>query len=83
MIPRLDEASYVKDYTLHVRFIDGAEGDVDLEKELHGEIFEPLKDVSYFKAFRVDPELHAIVWPNGADFAPEFLYKQIQVQIHR
>ena len=79
MIPKVIEAKYVRNYVIHIRFSDGAEGDIDLTKELEGEIFEPLKNISFFKRFRVDPELHTIVWPNGADFAPEFLYEKLHV----
>ncbi len=79
MIPRVIEAKYVRNYVIHIRFSDGTEGDIDLTEELEGEIFEPLKDISYFKRFKVDPELHTIVWPNGADFAPEFLYEKLHV----
>jgi hypothetical protein len=79
MIPRLIDAKHIKDYTLYLRFPDGSEGEVDFEQELEGEIFEPLKDISYFKNFTVDQELHTVVWPNGADFAPEFLYEKLQV----
>jgi hypothetical protein len=79
MIPRVVEVRYVEAFTVHVRFADGTEGDVDLSEELHGEIFEPLKDPSYFKRFTVNHELHTITWPNGADFAPEFLYRKVRV----
>ena len=58
---------------------DGAEGEVDLTSELHGEVFEPLKAIEYFKAFQVHPELNTVVWPNGADFAPEFLRSALRV----
>jgi len=79
MIPRIIEARHVRDYVVRVRFQDGVEGEVDLQPRLYGEIFEPLKDAEYFAQFRVDTDLHALVWPNGADFAPEFLYEQAQV----
>lgn len=79
MIPRVIEAKYVRNYVIHIRFSDGAEGDIDLTKELEGEIFEPLKNISFFKRFRVDPELHTIVWHNDADFAPEFLYEKLHL----
>ena len=79
MIPRVVEARYVEDFTVHVRFANGIEGDVDLSEELHGKIFEPLKDLSYFRQFTVNKEIHTITWPNGADFAPEFLYKKVRV----
>ncbi len=71
------DAKYIKDYTLYLRFFDGSEGEVDFVHDLEGEIFEPLKDISYFKNFTVSQELHTVVWPNGADFAPEFLHEKI------
>ena len=79
MIPRVTDAKYIKDYILYLRFSDGSDGEVDLEPELDGEIFQPLKDISYFKDFSFNQELHTVVWPNGADFAPEFLYEKLQV----
>jgi len=79
MIPRVTDAKFVKDYTLYLRFSDGSDGEVDLESELDGEIFQLLKDVSYFKNFSLNQDLHTVVWPNGADFAPEFLYEKLQV----
>jgi hypothetical protein len=79
MIPRITEVNYIKDYILYLCFSDGSGGEVDFEQELEGEIFKPLKDVSYFKNFTVNHELHTIVWPNGADFAPEFLYDKLKV----
>lgn len=79
MIPNVIEAHYVQDYVIHLRFADGAEGDVDLRDELYGEVFEPLKDRSIFRQFTVHPEFHTLTWPNGADLAPEFLYEKVQV----
>jgi hypothetical protein len=79
MIPRVTTAEYVRDYVIHVRFADGVEGDVDLREELDGEVFEPLRDPAYFRAFTVHPDLHTVTWPNGADFAPEFLYGKVKV----
>jgi hypothetical protein len=76
MIPRLDSAQYVSGYRIHVRFADGTEADVDLESELWGEVFEPLKDLSLFRGFKLDEELNTIIWPSGADLAPEFLYEE-------
>jgi hypothetical protein len=78
MIPRVVAARHVKDYLVWVKFSDGTEGEIDLEDELWGEVFEPLKHVEEFKRLRADPELHTIVWPNGADFAPEFLYQKLR-----
>ena len=79
MILRVVEAKYVGGYKLYLRFSDGSEGEVDLEHELEGEIFEPLKDPDYFRKFTLDPELHTVTWPNGADFAPEFLHDLLKI----
>jgi hypothetical protein len=79
MIPQVVGAAYRHDYVIHVRFSDGAEGDVDLKAELHGEVFEPLLDAHTFQGFSIHPDFHTLCWPNGADLAPEFLYERIQV----
>ncbi len=79
MIPRVVAAQYVHDFTVHIRFSDGTEGDVDLSNELHGEVFEPLKDPAFFREFAVHPEFHTLCWPNGADLAPEFLYESVLI----
>jgi hypothetical protein len=78
MILHVKKAKYLHDYVLWVRFSDGVAGEVDLAGELDGEVFEPLKDIALFKAFRVDSELETIVWPNEADLAPEFLREKLR-----
>ena len=75
MTPTLKSAEYAGSYRLRLTFSDGKVGDIDLASELWGEVFEPLKDLELFKSFKVDQELGTVVWPNGADFAPEFLYQ--------
>ncbi|MBN1942778.1 MAG: DUF2442 domain-containing protein [Phycisphaerae bacterium] len=79
MIPKLVEARYTHDYTVYLRFSDGTEGDVDLSRELHGDVFEPLRDIVLFREFSIHPEFHTLCWSNGADFAPEFLYEKVQI----
>ena len=79
MLPRITDARYVENHTIWLRFADGTEGEVDLKQELHGEVFEPLKEQTYFKAFTLHSELRTVVWPNGADFAPEFLRAALRV----
>ena len=78
MIPRIVEARYEHDFTVHLRFSDGTEGEVDLKDELYGEVFEPLKGPAVFRTFTVHPEFHTLCWPTGADFAPEFLYEKVR-----
>ena len=78
MIPRVTDARHAGDYRVWLRFADGLSGEVDLERELWGPVFVPLKDPAEFAKVRCEPELGTIVWPNGADFAPEFLYDQLK-----
>lgn len=75
MFLHVNSVLHVKDYVLRVEFTDGVVKDVDLREELHGEIFEPLRDSQFFKQVTVNEETKTVEWPNGADFAPEFLYE--------
>ena len=76
---RVTEAKWVRDHVIRLRFNDGLEGEVDLRDELDGPVFEPLRDVNVFRALELHPELHTVVWKNGADFAPEFLHSRVRV----
>ena len=66
---------YLDQYKLRLEFNDGTVKNVDLEDELYGDIFEPLKDIEFFRKVKVNPDTNTIEWENGVDFAPEFLYK--------
>jgi len=68
----IEEAKYVDGHRVWLKFSDGTDGQVDLKNELDGPIFEPLKVPDYFKQFTV--EGHTLTWPNGADFAPDYLH---------
>ena len=69
------DASYVEGYKLRIRFENDEIKVVDLSVHLDGGIFEPLKDISYFKSFDVNRDIDTVVWPNEADFSPDFLYE--------
>ncbi|HLP45418.1 MAG TPA: DUF2442 domain-containing protein [Candidatus Deferrimicrobium sp.] len=77
MLLFVKEAKHLHDYVLWLRFDNGAEGEIDLKDELVGEIFGPLKNLENFKSFTVDPEIETVVWENGADLAPEFLFENM------
>lgn len=68
---KVTNATYVKDFIIHFKFNNGVEKDINLENELWGEVFEPLKDKNVFKNFKLNS--WTIEWDNGADFSPEFL----------
>jgi hypothetical protein len=69
------DASYLGEYKLGICFENGEVRVVDLWPHLDGPIFEPLKDLSYFKMFKVNHDIDTIVWPNDADFSPDFLFE--------
>ena len=75
MLVWVEEASAIGKFSVRVRFNTGESFEIDLEGKLVGKVFEPLKDPLYFQQLRVNPELDTIVWPNGTDLAPEFLYQ--------
>jgi hypothetical protein len=66
-------ASYIDNYKLLITFNNGVTKTVDLQNELNGSVFAPLKQLDYFKNFQI--KYNTIEWENGADYAPEYLYK--------
>jgi hypothetical protein len=70
---------HVRDATLWLRFSDGAEGHIDLAPDLRGELFEPLRNPELFARVRI--EHGTLVWPNGADWAPETLRERVLAPI--
>ena len=81
MFLHVTQAKYIADYKILLTFNNGELGEVDLSQEFYGEVFEPLKDIHKFKNFKVD--MDTIVWANGADFAPEFLYELMKKRGYR
>ncbi len=73
MFLHIIRVAYLDEYRFQLEFNDGAVVEVDLSKELYGEVFEPLKDLNLFRHVYLNPDTNTIEWPNGADFAPEFL----------
>ena len=61
-------------YTLRVGFDDGAYQIIDFRPVLHGEVYGALRDPDVFAQVFIDPEVHTLVWPNGADFDPATLH---------
>lgn len=78
---KVSNVTALDDYRLEVVFADGVRGVVSLKEKLYGPMFEPLKDMPYFKQVRVD-EFGAICWPNGADLAPDALHAELLARSH-
>ncbi len=67
-------ARVVKPYVLEPTFDDGVRRRVDMEPILWKPVFEPLRDPDFFAKVEADPVLGTVVWTNGTDVSPEFLY---------
>ncbi len=81
--PSLIEAAPLDGYEVHLRFADGLEGDVDLSHLVGwGKVFEPLRDLAFFRRLAIDETESTIAWPNEADIAPETLYDLVQRAAH-
>ena len=72
------EARYVGGHIVWLRFRDGSAGEIDLGAALQGPVFAPLRDPVVFAQFTIHPDFHTLVWPNGADFAPEYLHDRVR-----
>lgn len=74
MLNDIVEVRHLGGHRLFLRFDDDAAGEIDLTPLLNFTgVFEPLRDPQFFALVRVDPEIGAIVWPNGADLCPDVL----------
>src|SRR5580693_3342875 len=78
-IHRVRDFHIVSPYTLRVQFDDATEQVIDFEPVLAGALFRPLRDLELFNQVRLDPEVHTLVWPNGADFDPATLHNWPEV----
>ena len=75
MIIHITKVNVVGSHSLELTFDNGVQKRVNLRSELYGPIFEPLRDPSFFAKAFVDPDSRTVTWPNGADFAPDYLYQ--------
>jgi len=73
-IYRVNSFQVVAPYTLRIQFDDQTEQVINFERILAGELYRPLQDLVLFNQVRIDPEVHTLVWPNGADFDPATLH---------
>lgn len=65
---------YEAGHRLILTFENGARRMVDLTTHLDGEVFEPLRDIKQFQTARLNKDIDTVVWENGADMSPDFLY---------
>ena len=63
---------------LRLTFADGVEGDVDVLRRMHGSVFADARSPGGFSQVAVDAETGTIVWPTGANLAPDVLYERVR-----
>jgi hypothetical protein len=73
-IYRIRSFTIVAPYTLRIEFDDATAQVIDFQPILAGDLLGPLRELAVFNRVRIDPEVHTLVWPNGADFDPATLH---------
>ena len=73
MFLEVSQAEYLDNYRIRLTFNNGEIKTVDLQNELNGSVYIPLRQLDYFKNFQL--KYNTIEWNNGADYAPEYLYE--------
>ena len=81
MFPHVIKARHIAGHRVWLMFDDGLEGELDLKSDLKGPIFEPLQITSEFAKLKLDKKAGTLVWPNGADIAPEFLHNRLTMAV--
>jgi Protein of unknown function (DUF2442) len=73
-IHRVRSFEVISDFTLRIKFEDQTEQVINFRPILAGHLYGPLRDLRLFNKVSIDPEVHTLVWPNGADFDPAILH---------
>lgn len=76
---RVAAVAALPDCRLHVRFVDGTEGTVDLTALVHSPaagVFASLADSAVFA--QVFVEHGAVTWPGEIDLAPDAMYAEVK-----
>ena len=78
LTPDITEATVIRDGVLRLRFADGLNGEVEVLDRMRGPVFDQARTPEGFAEVRVDPETGTVVWPGGADLAPDTLYERVR-----
>lgn len=73
-IYRVQSVESLGGYLLKLHFDDNTEQVINFEPVLAGDLYSPLRDLTLFNQVQIDPEVHTLIWPNGADFDPATLH---------
>jgi hypothetical protein len=66
---------------LEITFADGTPGEVEVIQRMWGPVFTETRTSEGFAKVKVDPESGTVVWPGGADLAPDTLYLRVKTGV--
>ena len=78
LTPDITAAAVVRHGVLRLSFADGTEGDVDVLDRMRGPVFDDARTPEGFARVSVDAETGTVVWPGGADLAPDTVYERVR-----
>ena len=81
LTPDITEAAVVRHGVLRLRFADGLAGEVEVLERMHGPVFNQARTPVGFAKVSVDPETGTVIWPGGADLAPDPLYERVRTGV--
>jgi hypothetical protein len=81
LTPDIIEATVIRHGVLRIRFADGLSGEVEVLDRMRGPVFEQARTPQGFAKVSVDPETGTVVWPGGADLAPDTLYERVRTGV--
>jgi hypothetical protein len=81
LTPDITNVVVVRHGVLRLTFADGLVGEVDVLERMVGPVFSLARTPSGFEQARVDVESGTVVWPGGADLAPDTLYERVRTGI--
>lgn len=76
--PDITAVEVVRHGVLRLTFADGLSGEVEVLDRMRGPVFEGARNPDGFARVKVDSETGTVVWPGGADLAPDTLYERIR-----
>lgn len=76
----ITSVQHLEDWRLLLTFDNAEQREIDISELITFDgVFEPLKDLQFFRGVRVEPDVGTIVWPNGADLCPDVLYERSRI----
>lgn len=81
LTPDITQAAVVHHGVLRLTFADGSTGEVDVLDRMHGPVFDEARTPEGFAKVAVDDETGTVIWPGGADLAPDTLYERVRTGV--